>query len=244
MKFHGLYDSLKQIIESIHEPGEWRKLDNNKYQFRARNGAILNFWESSGTVTFQGQNDESQKLEKSVQNALDNLRPEDLNKDHQSPVENKQIFIVHGHDSESRDQLELVLRRLGLEPYILMNTSGGGRTIIESLEGQIGQHHSSSFGIILMTPDDMGYAQKDGAEKREPRARQNVILETGMLLSSLTRKRIALIVKGHVEIPSDLGGLIRLGFNEHIREIVPKLCSRLGESGFDLDPEKITKASM
>jgi len=43
----------------------------------------------------------------------------------------------------------------------------------------------------------MGYAKKDGPEKAEPRARQNVILETGMLLSSLTRARMAIVIKGH-----------------------------------------------
>jgi len=31
-----------------------------------------------------------------------------------------------------------------------------------------------------------------------------------MLLSSLTRDRVAIIVKGHLELPSDLEGIIRL----------------------------------
>lgn len=153
------------------------------------------------------------------------------------------IFIVHGHDADSRDQLELILRRLGLEPFILMNTSGGGKTLIEALEGQIGRDFSSDFGIVLMTPDDVGYAKKDGPDKAEPRARQNVILETGMLLSSLTRQRMAIVVKGHVEIPSDLQGIIRFGYNDHVREIVPKLCQRLKEAGFDLSPSQIVAAA-
>lgn len=151
----------------------------------------------------------------------------------------QQIFIVHGHDTEARDQLELALRRLGLEPYILMNTSGGGKTIIEALEGKIGKDFSSDFGIVLLTPDDMGYSIKEGKEKEEPRARQNVILETGMLLSSLTRERIALVVKGHVELPSDLQGIIHYGYNNHVNEIMPKLCRRFQEAGYSLDSEKI-----
>jgi predicted nucleotide-binding protein len=155
----------------------------------------------------------------------------------------RQIFIDHGHDAEARDQLELSLRRLGLEPFILMNTSGGGKTIIEALEGQIGRDHSSDFGIVLMTPDDFGYSKKDGADKAEPRARQNVILEAGMLLSSLTRTQMAIVVKGHLEMPSDLQGVIHLGYNEHIKEIVPKLCQRLKEAGFYLDTNKIAAAA-
>ena len=124
-----------------------------------------------------------------------------------------------------------------------MNSSGEGKTIIEALEGQIGKDHSTDFGIVLMTPDDIGYSKISGQEKAEPRARQNVILETGMLLSSLTRQRMALIVKGHLEIPSDLQGIIHFGYNDHIREIVPKLCQRLKEAGFEIDTQSISAAA-
>jgi len=41
-----------------------------------------------------------------------------------------------------------------------MNSSGGGKTIIEALEGKIGRDYSSDFGIVLITPDDVGYAKK------------------------------------------------------------------------------------
>jgi predicted nucleotide-binding protein len=50
-------------------------------------------------------------------------------------------------------------------------------------------------------------------------------------------------VKGHVDIPSDLQGIIRLGYNDHIREIVPKLCQRLRDAGFDIDTSKLASAS-
>lgn len=64
-----------------------------------------------------------------------------------------------------------------------------------------------------------------------------------MLLSSLTRSRMALIVKGHIELPSDLQGFIRFGYNDHVREIVPKLCARFGEVGIEIDPGKMSLAS-
>jgi len=63
-----------------------------------------------------------------------------------------------------------------------------------------------------------------------------------MLLASLTRERMALLTKGHMEIPSDLQGLIRYGFNSHVREVMPKLCARLQEVGFELDPGRISEA--
>ena len=37
------------------------------------------------------------------------------------------IFVVHGRDHEARDQLELILRRLGLAPYVLQVTGGRWR---------------------------------------------------------------------------------------------------------------------
>ena len=46
-----------------------------------------------------------------------------------------------------------------------MNSGGGGKTIIEALEGQIGRDFTSDFGIVLMTPDDFGYSKKDGDKK-------------------------------------------------------------------------------
>jgi predicted nucleotide-binding protein len=94
-----------------------------------------------------------------------------------------------------------------------------------------------------MTPDDFGYSKKDGDTEIEPRARQNVILEAGMLLASLTRSRMAIIVKGHLEMPSDLQGIIHLAYNDHVREIIPKLCQRLKEEGFDLEANQIAAAT-
>jgi len=152
------------------------------------------------------------------------------------------IFVVHGRDHTSRDQLELVLRRLGLEPFVLQVTGGGGDTLIEALERMIGKTAQSAFGIVLVTPDDMGYLKEEGPDDAKPRARQNVIMEMGMLLASLTRKRCAILQKGYVEMPSNMGGVITIPFNDHVREAVPKLVQRLQDVGFKLDAGAIGRA--
>jgi predicted nucleotide-binding protein len=154
----------------------------------------------------------------------------------------KQIFVVHGRDTEARDQLELILRRLGLEPFVLQVTGGGGDTLIEALERMIGKTAQSAFGIVLATPDDMGYLKQDGPTEAKARARQNVIMEMGMLLASLTRKNCAILQKGFVDLPSNMGGVITIPFNTHVREAVPKLVQRLQESGFKLDAAAIGRA--
>ena len=154
------------------------------------------------------------------------------------------VFVVHGHDQTSREQLELILHKLGLDPFVLQNTGGAGLTIIEALEQEIGPDAAEvKFGIVLLTPDDFGYSKTDGVDKAQPRARQNVVLEMGMLLSSIGRKNVAILKKGHVDVPSDAQGILYLGFNDHVKEVVPRLVDRLTNAGFVLDPSNITKAS-
>ena len=236
-KFKGKLEELKSLIDNGGVTGVWSE-EQGKATFRSKDGGVLNWWPSTGTIQCQGSAQARAELEAAF-SKVHEAKPAKPS----STKTLRQIFIVHGHDSEARDQLELVLHRLGLEPFVLMNTSGEGKTLIEALEGKIGRDYSADFGIVLMTPDDIGYSVSEGAARAEPRARQNVVLETGMLLSSLTRARMAIVVKGHLELPSDLEGIIRFGYNRHVKEIVPKLSQRLKEVGFDLEPKQIAAAS-
>lgn len=239
-KFKGSLEELKALVESAGLKGSWKDEAGGKHSFHSQDDGVLNWWPGTGTIQLQGQSGGKAALEAALSGGV--AAPA---KAAAAPAAKpqRQIFIVHGHDTAARDELELALHRLGLEPFVLMNSSGEGKTLIEALEGKIGRDYSSDFGIVLMTPDDVGYAKKDGPERAEPRVRQNVILEAGMLLSSLTRARTAFVVKGHVELPSDLQGIIRFSYNDHVKEIVPKLCQRLKEAGFDLQPAQIAAAS-
>jgi CheY-like chemotaxis protein len=155
----------------------------------------------------------------------------------------ERIFVVHGHDLQARNELEVVLRRLELEPVILASTGGSGLTIIEALELHIGNARTRvRFGIVLFTPDDMGYSIKDGPDRLMQRARQNVILESGMLIGAIGRRNVVILIKGSVERPSDIDGLIYLPFQVHVLEVVPKLQQRLLESGIELSPEAMARA--
>jgi len=158
-----------------------------------------------------------------------------------APTIGAKIFVVHGHDREARDQLELVLMRLGLQPFILQNSDGGSQTIIEALEQHI--YEEAAFGIILLTPDDYGYIKTGTDADRQPRARQNVVLEMGMIMAALGRSRMVILKKGVLELPSDAAGILYIEFNDHVREIIPKLAQRLQSAGFDIDPYKIAAAS-
>lgn len=239
LQFFGTIENLRDLLSGAGIEGEWIDKGQNGHCFKERTGSSINWWPSKGTLMVQGAEPGKSTMEMRIRALLDG---EIITAKQAQVGMSGRIFVVHGHDKSARDELELALRRLGLEPFILMNSSGGGMTIIEALEGHIGKDYSSSFGIVLLTPDDKGYAIADGEGKIEPRARQNVLLETGMLLASLTRQRMALLVKGHLELPSDLSGVIHYGFNDHIREVLPKLVTRLKEVGINVDDRKLAEA--
>jgi predicted nucleotide-binding protein len=144
------------------------------------------------------------------------------------------VFIVYGHDTASRDQLELILRRMRLDPIVLGNLAAAGDTIIEKLEKYLGEHGNVGFACVLLTPDDEGH-KVGKVEDKKYRARQNVVLEVGMVLARLGRKRVAILHKQSVEVPSDIAGLIYIAFTERVDEVKAKLFGELREAGYDPD---------
>ena len=149
------------------------------------------------------------------------------------------VFIVYGHDRDARDQLELLLRRLRLEPIVLQNIPGRGDTIIEKLE----QLTDTDFACVLLTPDDEGrkYTESEGEQLR-PRARQNVVLELGMVLTRLGRPRVAILVKGDtIERPSDIDGLIYIPFSKSVDDTKNTLAANLQEAGFNIRIEDLNR---
>ena len=260
-KFQGEFSELENLISQLGHKGQWIE-ENGKNVFRTEDKAVLNWWPSTGTLQVQGPAAAKTKLEVAVAKAIASGSPASISSTTAAPATisddpslvitsvddsdgiSERIFVVYGHDESACDQLELLLRRLDLDPFVLGNTSGGGLTIIEALEKEImSPNRGKRFGIVLLTPDDMGYAKEDGTENAEPRARQNVVMEMGMLLAAFGRSRVAILKKGHVVVPSDASGIIYLGFNSHVKETAAKLCQRLGEAGFTLSPDAIAKAS-
>jgi predicted nucleotide-binding protein len=75
-------------------------------------------------------------------------------------------------------------------------------TIIEKIE----YYSNVGFGIVLYTPCDVG--SKVGALSGKYRARQNVVFEHGYLIGKIGRPRVTAIVKGDVETPNDISGVV------------------------------------
>jgi predicted nucleotide-binding protein len=223
-----------------HCEGEWKETGNDTLQFKSKDGGILNIF-TNGNCNFQGKKQGKETLQSIVENILDD---DNIVK---NPTEEKQIFIVYGHDTTSREQLELVLEKLKLNHSKIVNDTG--MTIVEALEKKVSEIHC---GIVLLTDDDLAISKYDYTKKSEAgepietmlsmRARQNVVLELGMLIPVLGRENIIVLKKEGVEIPSDMNGVFYIGFEKHIKETVQKLATRLKDIGFNIDTDGLLKA--
>ena len=101
-----------------------------------------------------------------------------------------------------KETIARFLSRLGLDPIILHEQANQGKTIIEKFE----DHSDVGYAIALITPDDTGSSIKEPEIVRQ-RARQNVIFEFGYFIGKLGRNRVAGLVKGDIEVPSDYSGV-------------------------------------
>jgi len=153
-------------------------------------------------------------------------------------VPSSKVFVVYGHDTDARHQLEATLRRWGLDPVILDQLPSEGATLIEKLESY---YPNVGFGVVLATPDDVAYP--NGKEdQRAFRARQNVVLELGMLLAHLGRRRVAILLRDQdkMERPSDIQGLIYIPFKTDIaKEAGLLLAKEMVAQGYRIDVAKI-----
>ena len=162
-------DEMQTLLQA-HNVGFLAKDIPHGRQFRLSDGAIANVY-TSGKIVWQGKDTQAALKVKGLcggaeQAAVASGSPKEV----ASPSNNK-VFIVYGHDIECREQLELLLRRMKLEPVILQNLPIAGDTIIEKLEANI----DVRYACVLLTPDDEGHPVDQPKEKKL-RARQNVIL--------------------------------------------------------------------
>jgi len=63
-KFLGNYSDLKRCVLRTRLDGNWRELENNHKQFRTYGDGILNWWQSTGTIQFQGEKSAATELER------------------------------------------------------------------------------------------------------------------------------------------------------------------------------------
>lgn len=206
-----------QVISS-----ETRSGNNLGTVLKLSNGGIINCWDK-GTVNCQGKN--ASEIEKILVDGVKEV------------PQNNKVFVVYGHDKNARTQLEAMLRRWDLEPLILDQLPSDGGTVIEKLERYTNQ---AGFGIVLATPDDIGYAKNNEAGKKY-RVRQNVVLELGMLLATKGRSKVAILLSQaeDMESPSDINGLIYIPFKENVEDAALSLAKEMNRNGYTIEISKL-----
>jgi predicted nucleotide-binding protein len=145
---------------------------------------------------------------------------------------NNKIFIVHGRDDLAKTETARFIEKLGFEAIILHEQASSGNTIIEKIE----EHTDVGFAIVLYTPCDIGSLAGESSQK--PRARQNVVFEHGYLIGKLTRKNVCALVKGDIELPNDISGVVYITLDSHNAWHI-KIAKELKKSGYPVDMNKI-----
>jgi predicted nucleotide-binding protein len=232
IEFEGNLDDLTALVERHGFGGSWATDGQGKHSFRPKRGGVLNYWESTGRIQCQGPADKKAALEGIFLG--EPVAPAPVPQAEPVSKPRRQVFVVYGHDKEARDQLESMIRRWGLEPLILDQLPSKGQTIIEKLEEYTGE---VDFAIVLATPDDIGY-RKTHEDEKAYRARQNVVLELGMLLIKLGRPKVAILLRNQEEMerPSDIQGLIYIPFKTDLqKEVGPTLAKEMAALGYTID---------
>ncbi len=197
-------------------------------QFRCSNGAIVNIF-STGTIQYQGKNVEPVKA--CIETALgpgDNARGR---QNGPSPV----VFVVYGHNDVAKVATEAMLRRWGFQPVLLDQIPVEGLTLIEKLESY---SDMAGFAVVLATADDVYLLDDD---VKEFRARQNVVLELGMMLRHLGRSRVAILYEDKVGMrkPTDIDGLEYIPFTADVQEASLHLAKMMANLGYKIDLTKV-----
>ena len=217
-------EQVKALLKTVNQTIVEEKRSGNDLGtvLKLSNGCIINCWDK-GTANCQGKNAEK------ITTLLSGTTA--------SSIQNRKVFVVYGHDNNARTQLEAMLRRWDLEPLILDQLISSGQTIIEKLEEYTQQ---ANFGIVLATPDDIGYPKNDES-KKQYRVRQNVVLELGMLLSRIGREKVAILLSQaeDMEKPSDIDGLIYIPFKDNVEETKLSLAKEMQNNGYALAIAKL-----
>ncbi|WP_229720444.1 TIR domain-containing protein [Winogradskyella helgolandensis] len=143
------------------------------------------------------------------------------------------VFIVHGHDEEAKTKTARFVEKLGFEAIILHEQASSSMSIIEKIE----EYSNVGFGIVLYTPCDIGSKQIENPELKS-RARQNVVFEHGFLIGKIKRENVCALVKGDVELPNDISGVVYIQL-DNADSWKYTIAKEMKASGYDIDMNKI-----
>jgi hypothetical protein len=115
------------------------------------------------------------------------------------------MLIIHGRSDDWKQLREWLHGELHLSRVTVM---GEEVAVGQSMPEKFEELASAVDGAIAVaTPDDEGRLRVDGASALQTRARQNVWLEVGWFWGRLGRRRVMILCREEIEVPSDLRGV-------------------------------------
>lgn len=125
----------------------------------------------------------------------------------------RNVFIVHGRDSDNKEALCQLLRKMDVRPisWTQASETAKSQNTLDIVEAGM---QMAQAVVVLFTPDDLAmlnqkfHAPSDGSDERQPtgQARPNVILEAGMAYAKAPDRTIFARV-GNLRGISDIAGL-------------------------------------
>jgi predicted nucleotide-binding protein len=244
------FQSHEQMEHYKQEAKKWREYnrellkrlftnDSLEREYRSGGVGVLTFDEASAFREFRENIDwDIQNLE-SIAARLELIpeptaRPDPTPATRSSTLDVTKVFVVQGHDGAPKAEVARFVERLGFEAIILHERPNKGRPLITKFREEAA---GVGFAVVLMTPDDAGKA-KDAADLNV-RARQNVVFELGFFIGKLGPERVAALIKGDIELPSDYDGVVYISLDRE--DWQSKLGTELQDAGYNFDWNRVMR---
>ncbi len=130
-----------------------------------------------------------------------------------SKVSSRRIIVVSGGDEEMNLAINGALTKLSLIPVVLCEEPSHGKKIVENFSRD---YADVVFAVVLLSPDDFGYAKNEAVTKRKLRPKQDVVFELGFLLGNLGKGNVLVFFRecANFEIPIDFEGIKVAAFDD------------------------------
>jgi predicted nucleotide-binding protein len=165
-----------------------------------------------------------------------------------APKDSRKVFVVHGRDTGTADELFAFLRAIGLDPIewskAKLLTGKAQPSVPEIVEAAF---REAAAVLVLLTPDDLVVLKAKFRKRRDPpyekrqtgQARPNVLFEAGLAFGYYPTATV-LVMVGDVKPFSDVSGLyiIRLDSGPASRQ---ELVDSLRIAGAEVDIEGKTQ---
>jgi len=152
-------DELKSYLASCNSTYDEKDIQHGT-QLRCHTGEVFTVYNTGKVVPGGTQTQLTAnvvELQKTKSAIPAKPKPVVLKSDVSDTAKGRDVFIVYGRDTDARDQLELILRRMGMNPVILSQLPAAGDKLIEKLESYVGQKGNVAYACVLVTPDDEGH---------------------------------------------------------------------------------------